>query len=205
MRTGSYTQFDLLRHGELQLPGLFCANSDQPLSARGVQQLEKATRNKRWDGIVCSPAIRCHTFARMLAQQQACPLQVEPDLKEMDFGRWTDMKHQAVWQQDEDLLTQLWTHPESFIAPEGEAMKVFIHRVEKTWYRLLAHYTNQSMLLLTHAGVIRVILALALQIPHQRTQCFAIPTACFTRLRYYPDGVYSLISHGVSQLENEDE
>lgn len=200
----TYTKIDLLRHGELQTPGLFCADPEQTLSHKGFRQLSEATGQGKWDVVICSPARRCYDFALKLAQQQSCPLEKIADLREMDFGRWVNKPYRKVWEDDRSLLERLWKHPLGFSAPEGESMQHFIQRVESAWQQLLHAYTGQSLLLLTHAGVIRVILANALQIPYQRTQCFEIEYAHFSRLRHYPDGVFSLRAHGVNKLDRHE-
>ncbi len=207
----SYTQIDLLRHGVLATSGLFCAHANEPLSDKGMQQLMKAThantQSSQWDVILSSPHRRCRDFAHLLATQHNTELHVEDAFKEMDFGRWVGMSYETVWKQDSHLLKQLWQSPESFTAPDGEPMKTFVKRVQQAWNILLKHYRHQSILLITHAGVVRVVLAEALNIPYANTQTFNIDYAQFTRLNYYSNsddsysnGNYSLVGHGLQRL-----
>ena len=46
MSHGGVTRIDLVRHGEVATPGLFCASPDEPLSEVGWQQLSDTT--ERW-------------------------------------------------------------------------------------------------------------------------------------------------------------
>ena len=64
------TQIDLLRHGELETSGLFCAESDEPLSKKGLQNLWDATQDGEWDIIISSSHERCQSFAKVLAKQK---------------------------------------------------------------------------------------------------------------------------------------
>jgi len=195
------TQIDFLRHGQLATPGLFCAHPDESLSKKGLEDLSAATDNGRWDVIVSSPFQRCRKFAESLAQQKQCELQLDEHFKEMDFGDWTGIKTDTLWQQESKHLQKLWQAPNSFIAPGGESMQAFISRVDQGVQNLLDNYKNSSILLITHAGVIRVILASALEITHQSALRFSIGHASLSRIHYYPDGVCSLYSHGLRSIE----
>ncbi len=82
------TTVDLLRHGQVATPNLFCAPSHEPLGNSGWKQLTLATQPGQWDVVISSPSRRCHDFARLLAQRLACPFVVDPRFGEMDFGDW---------------------------------------------------------------------------------------------------------------------
>ncbi len=209
-------KIDLLRHGELQTSGLFCADENEPLSDKGMQQLIAATQSGQWDVIISSPSRRCREFAETLSPQQA-DLIIDEHFQEMDFGRWVGAFYAHVWQKEPEQLQALWDSPETFIAPDGESMQHFIARVQAGWQSLLDGYINDtnptsystftphktgSILLITHAGVIRNILAHTLKMPHASTLSFDIGYARFTRLHYYPDGVYSLREHGARMVES---
>ncbi len=193
-----HTQIDLLRHGELETPALFCAKPDEPLSKKGLQNLWKATQKGEWDIIISSPHERCHSFAKTLAIQKECKLSIDPAFKEMDFGNWTGIPTKTLWEQEPAGLKQLWESPETFIAPSGESMQAFTQRVKQGWQALLSNHANKRILLITHAGVIRSILTETLNISYQSALSFNIEYAHLSQLHHYPDDVYSLRSHGIS-------
>ena len=192
------TQIDLLRHGELETSGLFCAKYGELLSKKGLQNLWDATQDGDWNIIISSPHERCQSFAKALAKQKECELIIEPAFQEMDFGDWTGIATKTLWEQESSRLKQLWEFPENFVAPSGESMKAFTFRVLQGWQAMLAKHKSQNILLITHAGVIRAVLSEALKISHQSTLSFNIEYAHSSQLHYYPDGVYSLRSHGTS-------
>lgn len=193
-----HTQIDLLRHGELETPALFCAESKEPLSKKGFQDLLDTTKKGEWDIIISSPHVRCQSFAETLAKQKECKLVIDPALQEMDFGDWTGIPTKTLWEQESSRLEQLWQSPETFIAPSGESMQAFTQRVKQGWQALLDNHAKKRILLITHAGAIRVILTESLNISHQSALSFNIEYAHLSQLHYYPDGVYSLRSHGIS-------
>ncbi|MEZ5450337.1 MAG: histidine phosphatase family protein [Thiolinea sp.] len=196
------THVDLIRHGRVQTPGLFCAAPDEPLSAEGVQQLQRVTQALQPDVILTSPSVRCAAFARELAQRLNCPLQVEAAFQEMQFGRWVGQSTAALWAQEADVLQQLWTDPETFVAPGGEALTAFAGRVRDGWARLLAQHAGQQVLVFTHGGVIRVLLAQALGIAYRQTLALEPGYGTATRLRVYADGAMSVYGMGCSCLDS---
>lgn len=197
--TPNPTTIDLLRHGQVVTPHLFCAPSHEPLGNEGWKQLTRATQHGQWDVVVTSPSRRCHDFTRMLAKRLGCPFWVDVRFGEMDFGDWVGKTSTELWEESPDLMQQLWQQPRRFIAPHGEAMETFIARVHEAWAELTTQYAGQRVLLLTHAGVIRVVLAKALDILYQKSLAFEVGYAQITRIRVYPDGVSSVVGHGLVQ------
>lgn len=194
------TTIDLIRHGQVATPDLFCAPPSEPLSMAGWKNLSKATAAGEWDAVITSPSRRCHDFARLLAKRLACEFCVEPDIAEMDFGTWVGKKRDDLWESEAALLQRLWQQPRRFVAPEGEAMEHFITRVQASWLDLISQHTGKHIMLLTHAGVIRVILSHVLGVLYQKSLGFDIAYAHITRIRVYPDGEYSLVAHGLPHV-----
>ena len=187
-----HTTLDLLRHGELDIPGIFCAPADAIVSKTGMDNLFKATDKQQWDVIISSPHNRCRIFSETLAQKNQTELSIDPRFKELDFGDWVGMKSDVIWKQNKNKYQELWQTPDDFIAPNGEAMRDFYSRVQTGLKDVLAEYKNQSILLVTHGGVIRSILSKALDIDSLSVLKFNIEYAHLTRLHYYADDQFSL-------------
>lgn len=196
MNEAQYTQLDLLRHGQLAIPGILCAGANATLSDEGMKNLFNATENGEWDVIISSPQDRCRLFAEKLAKIKQTSLVVDSRFKELNFGDWIDVKNDVIWEEHTEKYQQLWQNPDDFIAPNGESMREFYIRVNEALSDLLREYEAQSILLITHGGVIRSILAKALVIDSRTILKFAIEYAHFTRLHHYPDGNFSLQSLG---------
>ncbi len=191
------TTVDLLRHGQVATPNLFCAPTNEPLGITGWKQMTVATQPGQWDAVITSPSRRCHDFARLLSQRLDCSFEVDERFSEMDFGAWVGQTQEEIWQQEPELMQQLWLQPRRFIAPRGEAMENFIHRVQVGWDDLQADYAGRNVLILTHATVIRVVLARVLDVLYQKSLKFEVGYAQITRVRTYPDGATSLLGHGL--------
>lgn len=186
------TTIDLVRHGNVKTPGLFCAQPDEPLSEQGWAQLDALSSHANWDQVISSPHNRCLQFAQQFTDKHQIPLQIDARLRELDFGDWRGRTQQDIWDNHQAPLQQLWSSPLQFTAPGGESMQHFIKRVAVAWQQLLIDYRNQSILLLSHAGVIRIILTIALDIDYMSAQKFKIEHGKINRLCYYADNEYSL-------------
>lgn len=191
-----YTTLDLLRHGELAISGILCAGATAVVSNKGMADLHNVTQNGQWDVIISSPQYRCRIFAEKLAEVKQCSLLTDARFKELDFGDWVDIKSESIWRQHREQYQQLWKSPDDFIAPNGESMRDFYVRVEEGLSDILCKHESQSILLITHGGVIRSILAKALDIHTHSVLKFNIEYAHLTRLHYYFDGNFSLQSLG---------
>lgn len=154
-----------------------------------------------WDIILSSPYHRCAEFSAELAHHLQVQHIIDPAWQEIDFGSWTDVSRETIWASDRERLLQLWTDPLAFCAPDGESMMDFVSRIESAFRELLQAHQGASILVLTHAGVIRAILASALGIDYKSTQKFNIQHAKINRLRAYPDGEFSLLNWACSASE----
>ncbi len=201
MSTAQFTTLDLVRHGEIATRGLLCAGRDEPLSATGKTQLETLKPGLKWDLVVSSPYKRCADFAQELASSQGLPLIIDPAWREIDFGAWTDVTRESIWASERQQLLQLWSDPMNFSAPGGESMLDFTNRVQSAFAELLEAQQGKSILMLSHAGVVRAIVANALGIDYHSTQKFNVEHAKINRLRAYPDGEFSLLNWACSASE----
>lgn len=200
MAHGVVTHIDLVRHGEVATPGLFCAPPDEPLSAEGWQQLSRTTQGVEYDQILSSPSRRCAEFAGQLATTNACEFELVSGMQEMDFGRWVGQSTKAIWQQDETLLQTLWQNPLVFSAPDGEAMADFVARVQHAWQDISQRFGGQRVLVFTHGGVIRILLGQALGVPYENILRFELAYGSAVRFKLYADGGVNVYGLGITRL-----
>ncbi len=197
MSNNDLTTIDLLRHGELKTKGLFCALPGEPLSDKGWQAMLEATHNKQWDVIISSNYRRCSSFATTLAKnQKSKDFSISNKFQEMDFGRWMGTPAKDIWQNEPNELRKLWSKPEAFSAPDGESIKNFNTRIALAMDDTLKQYQGKSILIISHSGVIRSLLTMALKISSKSALKFTVDYAQMTRLHHYADGEFSLQSFG---------
>jgi len=155
-------RLDLLRHGATAGGGGFRGSLDDALSPEGWAQMRAATASAGpWDLVVSSPLQRCAAFAAELAGARGLPLQLEGDLRELHFGTWEGRDAAGLMQDDAGALGRFWADPYAFTPPGGEPVAAFEARVLDAVARLRRECAGRRLLLVTHGGVMRLLLARA--------------------------------------------
>jgi len=157
---------DMLRHGETVSGGGFRGRLDDALTEAGWQQMRHAIATAgSWDRIISSPLCRCAAFAAECAEQRKLPLEFEPDLRELDFGDWEGRTAAELMIDQSEALGRFWNDPYGFTPPGGERLIDFETRVLTAIERLTDRFTGERILLVSHAGVMRLLLAEARGLP----------------------------------------
>ncbi|WP_198243861.1 histidine phosphatase family protein [methane-oxidizing endosymbiont of Gigantopelta aegis] len=179
------TVIDLLRHGEVQGGACFRGSQDDPLTEAGWQQMQQQTQTHHWQAIISSPLKRCRLFAEHLSQEQQIPLQIEDNLREIHFGDWEGKSSEEINQLSPQLLQQFYQNPMEYHPPAAEPLLDFQQRVTQSWHSLLNNYSGQHILLITHAGVIRLLFSMIFKLPYPQCFQFEIPAANLTRFSHF--------------------
>lgn len=180
---------ELLRHGETELGGGLRGSTDDALTDAGWAQLRAAVADgSRWDRLISSPLQRCARFAEELAAQHGVPLSLEPDLQELHFGAWEGRSTAELMQTSAEDLGRFWRDPYGFTPPEGEPLLAFEARVLGALQRLQARHAGERLLLVTHGGVIRLLLARARGLPRNNLLQVAVGHAERYQLRLDEQG-----------------
>lgn len=175
---------DLLRHGETELGGGLRGRIDDALTARGWAQMRAALGSAApWQGLVSSPLQRCAAFAGELAARHGLPLQLEDGLRELDFGAWDGRSAAELMQTDAEGLGRFWADPYAFTPPQGEPLLAFEARVLDAVERLQRQHAGRHLLLVTHGGVMRLLLARARGLPRSDLLQVEVGHGALHRLR----------------------
>ena len=162
----------LLRHGELTTKDVLAGHTDFILSETGVGQLNIACgRLANIDLVTSSSLKRCSEFARQFCDFNKIPLNITDDIKEFNFGDWDGQSYDELWQHTKTpTIGDFWQSPWLVTPPNGESMAHFYQRITTWWQQLLVNTICQgtrSQLVITHAGVIKQLLAIICQVPKQ--------------------------------------
>lgn len=157
---------DLLRHGETELSGGFRGSLDDALTERGWREMWAATQPAQsWTMIISSPLRRCADFARELADAQQLPWVQLDGLRELHFGDWEGRTASDLMEQHAEDLGRFWSDPYGFTPPGGEPVSDFSERVLEAVEHVRSRYAGQHLLVVTHGGVMRLLLARARGLP----------------------------------------
>lgn len=170
------TFIDLLRHGETENSHRYCGSTDYPLTPLGWTQMWNTIEKNppHWQQIITSPLTRCADFAQALGQRYSIPVTQDVRLQEIHFGEWEDQSAAELMQTHADALFRFWQNPLTYPPPKAEHLLDFETRVLSTWYEIQQQFVDKKNLLITHSGVIRVILCHIQQHPVERLLEFEV-------------------------------
>lgn len=166
------TRLYLVRHGETlaNREYRYIGIRDDPLSAHGSQQaiqLANALSGLPVAAVYSSPLQRTYHTALPIAARHNLEVQKVDDLRECDFGRWEGLSRVEVLErspEDSQLLLE-WEHNASIAPPGGESFEALQQRVNSAVESLAQAHPDQSIVLVSHVGPIKVILSTALGAP----------------------------------------
>ena len=180
---------ELLRHGETEQGGGLRGSLDDALTELGWAQLRAAVQDAGpWDRLVSSPLQRCARFAEELAAAHGLLLHYEPGLQELHFGDWEGRSAAELMDTDAEALGRFWADPYAFTPPNGEPLLAFEARVLDALQRLYLAHAGERLLLVTHGGVMRLLLARARGLPRQELLQVNVGYAQRFRLRLDAEG-----------------
>lgn len=180
------TVIDLIRHGEPTGGNRYRGHAiDDPLSETGWSQMWDAVGPfHQWNRIVTSPLQRCQAFADALGKRHGIEVIVESRFKEVGFGAWEGLDHNAV-KIDRAAEYSAFIHdPVNQRPKDSEPLDDFIQRVSLAYRDIAERYRNEHILIVTHAGVIRTIIAITLNIPPKNLYRIKVNNGGITRIRY---------------------
>lgn len=183
------TTIDLIRHGEPVGGRKYRGQIDDPLSDKGWTQMREAVADYRsWDAIISSSLSRCIDFARELGQRIGVDVNAESRLMEISFGEWEGRTASDLEQEEPGQVQRFLIDPLNNTPPGAETLVEFEARIIGAWNDVLQQYHGQHILLVGHAGMIRMILRHVLDMPIDRMFRIQVANAAITRIRVDGDG-----------------
>ena len=163
----------LVRHGEPEpsAHGRCYGKLDVALSDRGREQMKQTARELAAApvaAIYSSPRRRARQSAHIIADVHGLPLIVEDRLSELDFGDFEGLTYDQVAARDPEFYRAWMDRPTEVTFPGGESFDIMRTRVIAALERIRELHRNQTVAVVTHGGVNRIILAEDLGIPAHR-------------------------------------
>ncbi|MPW37635.1 histidine phosphatase family protein [Vibrio sp. B1Z05] len=161
----------MLRHGQCEGGNILRGQVDVLLTQVGQAQMDKAFSAipQLPAEIVSSPLQRCALWSNKTAVENKLVMSTLNGFAEMDFGDWDGKTFDELYQHSAKKMDAFWRNPWQIknSPPNGETLADFELRVLNELSQLLESHANQttpsedataSVLMVTHGGVIKVIL-----------------------------------------------
>ncbi len=117
-------------------------------------------RLPHFDMLLTSPLQRCLKLARFISNRRQVNVQIEEDLREIDFGRW----EMVPWKHIPQAQIEAWGKDLLNANPyAGESVEALRQRIQGLLMQ--GTHKNQDVVWVTHAGVIKVAAGLVRKPP----------------------------------------
>lgn len=196
------TRVWLVRHGEPagDVRGRCYGALDIELSPAGRSQMERVAKHLEPEpltAIYASPLHRATESARILASHHPCGYGEDTGLCEVNFGDFEGLAYDEIAASHPEIYRQWMDAPTEVQFPNGEGFAEMRLRVLQAFEAILRHREGQTVAIVTHGGVIRILIASALQMPDQYLFRLAQDYAAMNLLTWV-DGVPTVQSMNLS-------
>lgn len=168
------TKIILTRHGHVDwiAPERFRGRAELPLSELGKRQAEALGRRvaEGWkpDAIYASPLSRCVHTGEAIGRATGSKVHVLEDLADTDYGQWQGLTHEEVRTRWPDESRLWFEAPDLAVIPGGETLAGVLVRSINVLQIVLRKHRDQTVVLVGHDSINRVLLLHSLGLPLSR-------------------------------------
>jgi probable phosphoglycerate mutase len=180
------TRIVLVRHGYVEgiEPERFRGRTDLELTAKGVEQAEAAAKRigEMWRPVIIytSPLRRCIVTGAAIARATGVSAKTLESLTDINYGAWQWKTPAEVGARWPHLLEEWRT---------GDSLQDVAVRAADALRHVREHHINQTVVLVSHDTVIRVLLLLLLQLPLSAYRRFNVDPGSITEITLSGEGV----------------
>ncbi|HEY2529399.1 MAG TPA: histidine phosphatase family protein [Xanthobacteraceae bacterium] len=179
------TKILLTRHGYVEgiRPERFRGRAPLELTARGREEAKAVAKRiaDSWQPrkIYTSPLGRCVATGAAIAQACGIAAEVCDDLNDIDYGAWQFKTHEEARAQNPALFASWFAAPHLVRFPNGESLQDLAARSADAVRFLLCRHADDTIVLVGHDSVNRVLLL----------QFFDLPLSAYRRVAQEPCGL----------------
>ncbi|HEY0263697.1 MAG TPA: histidine phosphatase family protein [Granulicella sp.] len=168
------TKIILTRHGHVDwiAPERFRGRAELSLSALGERQAEALGQRvaKSWkpDAIYTSPLSRCVRTGEAISRAIGTAAGTLGNLMDTDYGEWQGLTHEEVRSRWPDELRVWFEAPDLAAIPGGETLAAVLVRGIDVLQFVLRKHRGQTVVLVGHDSINRILLIHALSLPLSR-------------------------------------
>ncbi|XTZ37293.1 adenosylcobalamin/alpha-ribazole phosphatase [Salmonella enterica] len=182
----------LVRHGETEanVAGLYSGHTPTPLTERGLAQaqtLRELLADVPFDYVFCSELERAQLTAKQVMKGRDLPINTTPLLNEMFFGEWEMRHHRDLLREDPENYAAWCADWQNVIPGNGEGFQAFSARVEQFIHGLGDIKTYSNILVVSHQGVLSLMIARLLAMPAASLWHFRVDQGCWSAIEIDDD------------------
>lgn len=153
----------LVRHGETDanVEKKYCGQTDVDLNHKGLRDaasIAKVLKNTTFDSIVSSDLKRTLKTAELINAYHHLEIELIPEFREINFGKFENLTFEEIGLQYPEEKEKMIKEKINYNFLEGESLKALHKRVVGAFNKLLKEKENEDLLIVSHGGVIRMIL-----------------------------------------------
>ncbi len=183
------TSFFLIRHGHTEPVehGRLYNDPAVELTAKGINQAHKIAdwlTKQDAECLLSSKAIRVVSTAKIVSELIKLDTELVPDLNEWDVGAWEGSSYLEIKKTKPDEYFHWVEDPIENKPPDGESIRDLYNRSVLVLDKMIESHPGKKIALISHAGVIRSILAHALGMPLINFWRISIPAGSVSRVDF---------------------
>jgi probable phosphoglycerate mutase len=188
------TELVLIRHGETDMNRelRFQGQVNASLNDVGHEQARRLARRMAGESahaVYASDLLRARQTAAPVAGELGLPAVSESGLREQDFGRVDGMRVADIQREHPEAWAGWLRFDEDFALPGGESTRAFHARVMAAVQRLVAAHPGQTVVVVTHGGVLDMVYRTARSLGLNGPRQSEIPNAGLNRVRVREGGL----------------
>ena len=196
----------LVRHGNTKLNSAerFWGQTDVELSADGIRQAERLRdrlAEQKIDAIYTSNLSRAVVTAEIIASKHQLDIITCPELVEINFGHAEGLTFEEISQLYPELAKSMADRSIRPRFPGGESLDELNDRVIKFLPRLEKHAPEETVLIVAHAGILRLLICNLLGIEQQHWRQMRTDLGSLSILDTYPQGAILSLLNDISHLK----
>jgi 2,3-bisphosphoglycerate-dependent phosphoglycerate mutase len=202
------TKFVVVRHGETvwNAAGRIQGHLDSPLNTEGLAQAEllaECLAQERFDAVYCSDLGRTQQTIQPYLRKTGASVVLCPRLRERHLGVLQGFTAAESSSRFPDVYARFHARESEYLVPQGESIRDVFERTRQRFEDLAAEHPGQSVLVVTHGGILDVLNRFVRGIALDHPRDFTVYNSSINRLRH-ADGKWSIEKWGdISHLTRD--
>jgi len=197
----------LVRHGrtELNRDNRVQGHSQTLLDEEGLSQAGKIRdrlAEETFTAAFSSDLARAQQTAKTILGNRKITLTVSSDLREFDYGLWTNLTLAELRDNYSDGMSRMMDSNHNFAPPGGESLIQLLERTGRFVTRVKAQVSEGNLLMVCHGGSLRALIVHLLGLPADSFWCLQVDLASLSIVDIYPNRAVLVLFNDVSHLRH---